>query len=536
MIRHRASIAVMAASLLLVAAACVPPTPELPDPVITCDSFDASATYDPPPTTAAGDSTATLTAGSGLSECTDSTDHGITGATMTGQIAVEDVCTFHPDGTTWGTGSGTITWSNGWESQWAGEVVQEGTTTLRLELTGGKWRGSTAVVAMQSVGGSGDCNAGLTEQSFTNAVLFVLHPPGAVARPPLKGAEQVVAGGGHGCAVMSDETMQCWGFNSRGQLGNGSVSPFLGRQQPYATPVVGLTGVTAASAGDRHTCAVADGEVRCWGANEAGQLGDGTLEDRSAPTATGLSGVVDVAAGSDTTCALLSDGTVQCWGGYDTEPTPVSGITGATELAVGGYLQIYGYGKHACAVVGGGAVKCWGENSRGELGDGTNVDSATPVDVVGVSGASAITAGLFSTSCATAGGQVKCWGRNDFGQLGDGTTADSNVPVVASGVTGAVDVGAGGVHTCARLGDGSVRCWGSNSYGQVGDGTTTQRLTPVAVAGLGAPASDLAVGHYSTCAVVGGKVKCWGSNGGGALGNGTLAAQSTAPTDVVSSP
>ena len=533
---HRAWIVGVAASLLLVAAACVPPTPKLPDPVITCGTFDASAKYDPPPTTAAGDSTATLTAGSGLSDCTDNTGHGITGGAMTGQIAVEDVCTFHPDGTTWGTGSGTITWSNGWTSQWEGEVVQEGTTTLRLELTDGKWRGSTAVVPMQSVGGSGDCNAGITEQSFTNAVLFVLHPPGATVRPPLTGATEVVAGGYHACAIMTDDTMECWGDNLSGQLGNGAFASSPADQQPYATEVVDLTNVTAAAAGERHTCAVAGGQVSCWGENGSGQLGDGTLEDRSTPTEVGLSGVVSVAAGTDDTCALLSDGTVQCWGGSSTTPSPVPGIVGATALAVGGYPPGAAYGRHACAVVAGGAAKCWGRNGFGQLGDGTNLDSATPVDVVGVSGSSAIATGAFSTSCALPGGQVTCWGRNDRGQLGDGSTTDSNVPVLASGLTGGVDVGAGAVHTCARLGDGSLSCWGNNNYGQVGDGTTTERHVPTQLVGLGGPATDLAVGHYFTCAVVGGRVKCWGANGGSALGNGTLAAQSTTPTDVVTSP
>lgn len=534
--RYRSVVAGTAAALLLIAAGCVPSPPKLPDPVISCESFDVSVTYSPPPTTVAGDTIATVTAGSGLSDCTDHTGRGITGGSMDGQFDLQNVCAVHPEGAVLGTGIGAITWSNGLVTRWKGEAVKEGGITLRLELTSGKFRGSTAVVPMTTVGGSGDCDAGITEQQFGNVTPFVLHAPGAPVRPPLTGASEVVAGGYHACAITSEATLACWGQNVDGQLGNGGATPPLLGGQPYATEVVGLSGVTAATAGERHTCAVAVGELSCWGANEAGQLGDGTDEDRHTPTVVDLSGVVAVSAGADSTCALLSDGTVQCWGANaSTEPTPVAGLSGVSTLAVGGYLTGT-WGRHACAIVGVDTVQCWGRNADGELGNGTNVTSPSPVDVLGVSAPTDVAAGVFGTSCAVDGGQVRCWGRNEFGQLGDGTTDASDVPVPASGATDAVDVGAGAVHTCARFDDGGVRCWGNNDYGQLGDGTTTQRTAPAAVTGLGGPASDLAVGHYFTCAVVGGGVRCWGANGGSALGNGTVVGQSATPTDVVVSP
>jgi alpha-tubulin suppressor-like RCC1 family protein len=255
--------------------------------------------------------------------------------------------------------------------------------------------------------------------------------------------------------------------------------------------VSGLTsGVSAIAVGDVHTCALMDavhgGGVKCWGINEDGQLGDGTNNDSSTPVdVIGLtSGVSAISAGYAYTCALMD-------------------------------------------AVHGSGVKCWGSYFDGQLDDYTSGNSTTPVDVSGLtSGVSAISAGMVHTCVlmdAVHGGGVKCWGINEVGQLGDGTNNHSSTPVDVSGLTeGVTAISAGGKLTCALMDavhGGGVKCWGANSEGELGDGTNNHSSTPVDVVGLKGGISAIAVGAQHACALTTlGRVKCWGSNNNGQLG------------------
>jgi alpha-tubulin suppressor-like RCC1 family protein len=309
-----------------------------------------------------------------------------------------------------------------------------------------------------------------------------------VAVSGLSGVTAIAAGGDHSCAALSDGTAKCWGSNHNSELGDG-----MNTASPAPVAVSGLIGVTAIAAGGdytygAHSCAVlSGGTVQCWGVNSAGQLGNGTTTAPDGGTAvavSGVSGAIAVVAGSRFSCALLSGRSVTCWG-QDT-----AGQNATTPVAVpglnGGVSAISASFGHACALIADGTVKCWGRNNNGQLGNGSTTDSPTAVAVIGVSGATAVASGgrtSYGHSCAVlSGGTVQCWGSNASGELGNGTTTapDGGVAVV-SGVSGATAVIAGQNYSCALLSDHSVKCWGSNANGELGNGATTSSPTPVAV-------------------------------------------------------
>ena len=279
------------------------------------------------------------------------------------------------------------------------------------------------------------------------------------------------------------------GQNDKGQVGDGTTTDRL-------TPVdvSGLTsGVTALTAGQKHTCAVTiAGAVKCWGLNDKGQLGDGTATDRSLPVSvTGLPGAAGaIAAGERHTCAVTTGGAVLCWG-YNSDgqlgdgsQTDRTGPVAVSGLGVG-FGDVAGGQSHSCAIAISGAVRCWGRNDKGQLGDGTQTDRLTPVPVGGLTDVRAISAGQKHTCVATLGGKAACWGQNADGQLGDGSKTDRLTPVAVSGLTaGVVDIATGTSHSCAMTLSGSGWCWGKNGQGRLGDGTTTDSIVPVLVLGI----------------------------------------------------
>ena len=311
---------------------------------------------------------------------------------------------------------------------------------------------------------------------------------------------------------------------------NGEHSPFKRDQVSFQTfsgggGGGGISNATQVAAGEEHTCALlTGGSVDCWGANDIGQLGNGIstgpercfLEQACSTHPVAVSGISNATqvAGSVHTCALLTSGSIDCWGANyrgelgngDTNvsdvPVAVSGMSNATQVAAG-------YG-HTCALLTGGSVDCWGRNGVGELGAGTvsgpdNCEhepcSTRPVAVSGISNATQVAAGVGHTCALLAGGSVDCWGDNEYGQLGDSTTNNSDVPVAVSGISNATRVAAGAYYTCALLAGGSVDCWGRNYYGALGDGNTTSSDVPVAVSGI-SNATQVAAGEDHTCALL----------------------------------
>jgi len=358
---------------------------------------------------------------------------------------------------------------------------------------------------------------------------------------------KISSGPFHNCAIVDNGSVSCWGRNSYGELGDGTTTD---RSTPTQTSSLG-TGRTAVaiSSGSGHTCAILDdASVSCWGWNSKGQLGDGTTTNRNTPTPTLSLGTgrtaVAISSGEYHTCAILDDASVSCWGrnlngrlgdGTTTNrntPTQTSSLgTGRTAVAISaGYL-------HTCAVLDNGSVSCWGAGTSGQLGDGTNMyQRTTPTQTSSLGTgrtAVAISSGDYFACALLDDASVSCWGFNNNGQLGDGTTTSRNTPTptssLGSGRT-AVAISSGIEHTCAIIDNGSVSCWGYNYKGQLGDGTTASKSTPTQTASLGTGRTAVAIssGNGHTCAILDdASVSCWGANYYGELGDGTTTDQST---------
>ena len=205
------------------------------------------------------------------------------------------------------------------------------------------------------------------------------------------GVARVGLGGAHTCAVMTSGAAKCWGANAQGQLGDGSTADHL-------TPadVAGLSsGVASIATGNAHSCALMTNRtVKCWGSNKEGEVGSGSgLIVVPVPAdVVGLSDVVALTAGGHHTCALVPGGRLKCWGrniegqlgdGSLTNrstPVNVAGMTSGVAFAAGGAF-------HTCAIISGGGAVCWGLNGSGRVGDGTVASRSTAQLVLGVLGA-----------------------------------------------------------------------------------------------------------------------------------------------------
>jgi alpha-tubulin suppressor-like RCC1 family protein len=268
-----------------------------------------------------------------------------------------------------------------------------------------------------------------------------------------------------------------------------------------------------------NTCALlSDGTVSCWG---SGVCSDDSTTCYTPTPVPGLNDAVQISLDGEL-WAVHRTGTVTCWKRWR-DATAIPGLAGVVEVASGA--------SHNCARLADGTVRCWGSNVYGALGEGTTDTGegaaqpttyrTEPGHVAGLSDVAQISAFSETTCAVTKQGQVACWGKNERGRLGNGEWGgEQSRPVVIDGITTAVEVDVG-AHACARLRDGTMRCWGWNAWGMLGDGTDVDSATrPVVVRGLSG-VKQIAVGSTSTCARTDRGTYCWGFNNYGQLGDGT---------------
>jgi|GEM_PF-1401643 len=427
--------------------------------------------------------------------------------------------------------------------------------------------GASEVVTITGVN-PGETTLVVTSSETTTATINVGH------------IRDIAAGGNHTCAVLSNGTVKCWGYNGQCQVGKYWDYPWI-ESTPLMVP--NISTAIKIAVGSSHSCVIiADGRVLCWGYNGLGTLGNGNNTTTYLPSyAIGINNAIDIAAGEYHSCAALSDGTVKCWGRNDFGPlgngTVTSSNVPVTVTGINSAVEVVAGGNHSCAILEDGTVKCWGWNQWGQLGNGINTGpetcqiytcSTTPVSVSGISDVVSMGAGYGHTCALLSNGIAKCWGSNGS-QLGNGTFAGDigapdyifNPGSVIGFSTGVALSSSGSANTCALLADQTIKCWGLNNHGQIGTGSlqgpevcfsNNCAKTPVSVTGI-STAVIIATGGEHSCAILSnGTAKCWGSNANGQLGNGTnttsypfgiptpvtifFIEDSTAPTVTITSP
>jgi alpha-tubulin suppressor-like RCC1 family protein len=361
-------------------------------------------------------------------------------------------------------------------------------------------------------------------------------PEQVTGLPPIK---QIVAADHFAVALATDGTVWTWGDNTNGQLGNTTTA----QQSQVPLQVSGLSGVVAVSANIDHTSALlADGTVESWGNNMDNESGDGIRPPEQPVTspqpivAPGNANLVNITGGSTSALGLTNSGGVLSWGANDdgqlgdgtnnatSTPEPVPGLSsGVKQIAASRSETSY-------AVKSDGSLYGWGENDYGQLANGTTDNVSTPTQISGLTGpVNSIAAGTTDAVAAMADGTVETWGDNVFGNLGTGDTSNhvQSTPVVVPGLTNIKAVGADYFTNFAITNAGQVYGWGRNERGELGDGTTTNQSTPELITGLSNIVSITGGNAFTIALDSTGHLWGVGLNNQGQLGNGTTANQST---------
>jgi alpha-tubulin suppressor-like RCC1 family protein len=449
------------------------------------------------------------------------------------------------DGTVW-------CWGRGDEGQMGnGLLVSQGSPVAVTGLTDALKVavGRAHVLALQSDGSVWAWGSNAHGQLGDGTLVDRLTPVPVNGLPP--DVVAVACGRSHSFAVTAMGELWAWGSNGSGELGDGTTTG-----QPLPILIPGLPVIRAVDGGEHggqaHSIALgADGSVWTWGANDEGQLGDGTTTDNPTPTqVAGIGTAVGVAAGLAQCLALIDDGTVMAWGdnlygqlGDGTFNDSALPVTVLNESGTGPLTGITAVaaGTHSMGLRADGTIRAWGYNYYGEIGDGTTDDRPLPVAVACLTGVTRISAAdyhslaLGTNTCSVDADRVSCWGYNGDGGLGDGSFIDQDQPVQSLGMTNVIDISGGYDFSAVVRADGTVWCWGRNDEGQLGNGSTMDAGEPTKVPGL-AGIVQVAAGHDHALALAAdGTVWAWGQNDFGQLGDGSGLDQLT-PVTVTSLP
>lgn len=304
----------------------------------------------------------------------------------------------------------------------------------------------------------------------------------------------VAAGIYHTCALTEEGVAYCWGRNSWGELGDGTLI-----ERPLPTPVATELRFASLTSGAHHSCGLTtEGTAYCWGVNWFGALGAPTTQD------------CEDAAGSPVACS--------------TSPIQVSGGVAWDQLSAG-------Y-SHTCGLTMGGQMYCWGANYYGQLGDGTEVDRTAPTPVSGGFTFAQVSTGYIHSCALTADGQAYCWGRN-YQQSINAYPRRLSAPVPLADDPGLASVVVGRYVVCGLTADGALYCWGDGGSGQVGNGSSTGFTQSPAAIRPDLRFASVSSGQNHTCGTtVDGPTYCWGQNSKGQLGNGSNAEGWTVPVPV----
>ena len=345
---------------------------------------------------------------------------------------------------------------------------------------------------------------------------------------------QVSAGGAHSCGLVAGGQLYCWGWNTTGQLGDGTY-----QNRAVPTLVGGGLLFRQVSAGSMHTCAVTtDNRAYCWGYNAWGVIGDGTtIEAHSTPVpVAGNRRFRQISAGDFHTCALTptTTNTIYCWGTGHLGNGSDSPEFRTPQLVSGdhAYRQVSAGNAFTCAVTTTYQALCWGVNNWGQLGNGgsTAFVALTPVAVSGALQVLQVSAGEGHACAVTATAKAYCWGHGRWGQLGDGQTSSRFRPRAVVGGLSFSHISTGAHYTCGQTPKHRAYCWGSSYNGQLGNGTYSLQRTPTTVKG-GLAFRQLEAGAYHVCGVDGAsRAWCWGANFSGELGNGSVGPSSPTPS------
>ena len=397
-------------------------------------------------------------------------------------------------------------------------------------------------VSCWGAGGYGELGNNNTANSNT--------PEEVSAFPGGKEAVSVAVGWRHGCVLLSDQNMSCWGNNVFGQLGTNSttntttpvlVQPLQGTAKPVALTLM-----------NAHTCALLDdGNSACWGYGYLGALGtDEPISSSPVSVDVVSSPVLGINSGGWHTCAVLDNGSVACWGSNFYQQVGSTHPVGEeTATLIQGYdanrpASVVRTGPtHSCAVDTSGYIGCWGNGENGQLGNGGTTDSSVPLNVSLPTGAKAmdVALGSYYTCALLTNGSVMCWGEGTYGELGAGWSITSSTTPIYTSTLGSsarsgVAISSGSVHTCVLLDDGSVVCWGYNGWGTLGTGSYTNMFVPTYVNSLSSGSSTTATsidgGYGHTCAITNNGPLCWGKADSGQLGDGQTQYNQATPQTV----